>query len=119
MQRDYRAFLAEQAGLGIVCGFCGEEGTPAHLPVVAEHGGVLVVRNQFPYEVWESQPVLDHLMIVPSRHVLSLAELSEPEARDHQCAAREYEARGYSVYTRSQTNTGRTVTHLHTHLILT
>lgn len=116
----YRVAQAEQAAAGIACAFCRHhDGAGAHLPVVSRHESMLVVRNEFPYAAWESRTVVDHLMVVPVRHLLRLADLTEGEAYDYLDATRTFEADGYSVYMRSQANPTRSVGHLHTHLILT
>lgn len=98
------------------CPFCAE--VEAADEVIAVHGSMLVVLNKFPYAAWDGMHVLDHLMVVPARHVLGKAEFTDAEAADWWAVACDYEARGYSVYTRSPGNASRSVAHLHTHLIL-
>jgi diadenosine tetraphosphate (Ap4A) HIT family hydrolase len=109
----WEAYKAYQATAAPGCGFCA---TPAG-EVVEERGTVKVIVNLFPYAAWDGLSVVDHLMIVPARHLLSKAEFTGEESADWWMVAAEYEARGYSVYTRSPDNASRSVAHLHTHLI--
>lgn len=100
------------------CPFCMSH-SPASERPVDRQGSMLVVINAWPYAVWDSALVEDHRMIVPARHLLSFEEFTEQEAADFWVLCRRYEADGYSMYTRSQGNKGRSVGHLHTHLIKT
>jgi diadenosine tetraphosphate (Ap4A) HIT family hydrolase len=77
----------------------------------------MVVANLHPYEFWDMHNVVEHVLLIPKRHVESLDELSDEEKLEVMSTMAEYEAQGYSVYWRSQTNGARTVPHQHTHLI--
>lgn len=100
------------------CAFCHLTDTNVN-EITEAVGTMRVVPNKFPYEVWDGSPVVDHQMVVPARHVLSLDEYTDREALDFFAVVRRYEAMGYSVYSRSPRNTGRSIKHVHTHLILT
>lgn len=78
-----------------------------------------VIRNIFAYSIWDGQSVDDHLMIVPKRHVDSLAHLNESEAREYIKLVGQYEQAGYSSYSRHPSSTIKSVVHQHTHLIRT
>lgn len=106
--RDYRAAYTG------TCPFCDDQTV-----AVARHRSMLVVRNRFPYVVWDAARVEDHLMIVPVRHTLSLDEFTDAEAAGFFAVARRYEAAGYSLYSRAPANRSRSVGHVHTHLIAT
>lgn len=110
----YRAFRATfPAG---VCAFCDADNGNE---VVAVLGTMNVIRNLFPYAVWDSAVVEDHLMIVPARHVLSLDEYTDGEGLDFLALVRRYEAAGYAIYSRAPQSLSRSVGHVHTHLIKT
>lgn len=111
----YQAHRRSHAG---ICPFCADPHTVGN-DLIGVHGSMVVLRNLFPYAVWDDMRVADHLMVVPARHLLTFDEFSREEALDHFGVVRRYERNGYSIYTRSQANTGRSVGHLHTHLILT
>lgn len=108
----YRAFRATFTG---VCPFCDDGGNVVEDVL----GSMVVIRNRFPYAVWDSAHVEDHLMIVPSRHVLSLDEYTDAEGLDFFALVRRYEAAGYSIFSRSPQSVGRSVEHVHTHLMKT
>ena len=76
-----------------------------------------VIPNQTSYEVWEFHEVLDHLMVIPKRHVEHLSELTDAEVLDIGHIIGRYDALGYSSYARAPLNRRRSVTHQHTHLI--
>jgi diadenosine tetraphosphate (Ap4A) HIT family hydrolase len=76
-----------------------------------------VIPAQTAYEIWEFHAVLDHLMVIPKRHVNRLADLTDEERIDLMRVMGRYEAQGYSVYARAPQNTRRSIGHQHTHLI--
>lgn len=98
-----------------VCGFCSATVNE----VVEVCGTMAVIVNRWPYAAWDGMHVVDHLMVIPARHLLGKQEFTEQEATDWWKVAAEYESRGYSVYTRSPDNASRSMAHLHTHLIRT
>lgn len=109
------AYAAHLATLPPGCAFCDRTNTAQSL--IERRGSMLVIRNKFPYLTYDTLPVIEHLMVVPERHLLRLAQFEAAEVADYfeVCAA--YEDAGYSLYTRAHSNTARSVAHLHTHLI--
>lgn len=97
------------------CPFC--DPAPSDLVITSAHHHVVV--NLFPYAVWDARHVTDHLMVVPRAHHTMLATMSDEEHRDLFALMREYEPKGYSIYTRSPSNGSRSQAHVHTHLIKT
>ena len=85
--------------------------------IIEQHDTMQILRNDFPYFHWDDFEVADHLMIMPIRHIGSLADFNKIEANDFFDVLQEYEAKHYSVYSRAPSNTSRTQVHLHTHLI--
>ena len=96
------------------CPFCEEETKSA---AVFEDEYIYVVPNLTQYDLWESHNVEEHLLIVPKRHVETLAELSQSERLAVMNQAAIYEANGYSIYARGVGFVKRSVRHQHTHLI--
>lgn len=101
------------------CPFCRIVRREAGAAIVHEDEDWMAFRDIHP-----QAPV--HLLIIPKRHVESLAETSEADAallgrlllaaRD--LAAREgIDARGYRVVTNRGREGGQTVSHLHFHLL--
>jgi ATP adenylyltransferase len=98
------------------CDFCDE--SRVHR-ILSETAHVYVTKNRVFYDAWEMREVIDHLMIIPKRHVLSLNDLTDEERIDVMKVAGEYEAKGYNIYARAPDSTARSVPHQHTHLIKT
>jgi len=78
-----------------------------------------IVPNLTFYDVWEGHKVLDHLLVVPKRHVKTLKELNEVERLDVIDLIADYESKDYSAYARGVSTVTRSVEHQHTHLIKT
>ncbi len=102
------------------CPFCEPDNkllNPRPRKVLQETPHMQVVSNMFPYHVWEHLDVVDHLLIVPKRHISSMADLTPSERKDMINIFCEYEAEGYSNYTRAPQAVSRSLPHIHTHLI--
>jgi len=56
-------------------------------------------------------------MIVPKRHVDTIAHLTDEERAAYMDLLAHYESAGYSIYLRSTQSGRKTVAHQHTHLI--
>ena len=108
-------YLAALAAQGDHCPFCNPSPSELILSTNRHH----LVRNRFPYEVWDGRTVTRHLMIVPRAHHVSMATLSDAEHRDLYALLSRYEPAGYSIYTRAAGNGSRSQAHIHTHLIKT
>ena len=78
---------------------------------------MVVIRNRFPYTLWDGSPVVDHLMIVPKRHIEAAGNFTYEEQQEWSSYALQYEADNYSVYARSAGNGAKSIVHQHTHLI--
>jgi diadenosine tetraphosphate (Ap4A) HIT family hydrolase len=76
-----------------------------------------VIKNKFPFSVWDYRDVTDHLMIVPKQHTDTLSSLSSQAALEFVNLVSDYEASGYSIYARAPSNPVKSVIHQHTHLI--
>ncbi|HVS58744.1 MAG TPA: hypothetical protein VHD60_03320 [Candidatus Saccharimonadales bacterium] len=99
------------------CSFCqlAEGGEP----IVMETNAFLVVRNLFPYSIWDGQRVADHLLVVPRLHTDTLSALAPAQAQEFVAIISEYEKQGYNVYARAPGSHMKSITHQHTHLIKT
>lgn len=96
------------------CPFCRPE---TMTDVVFENDTIYIVPNLTQYDLWELFDVVDHLLIIPKRHVEALSELDSQERLAVMDAAAEYEGKGYNVYARGVGFVNRSVKHQHTHLI--
>lgn len=76
-----------------------------------------IIRNIFPYAIWDQQHVTDHLMIVPQVHTDSLTTLSEKARLEFVQLISDYELHGYHVYARATKSDTKSIDHQHTHVI--
>lgn len=111
--KQYRATKAKNEA-SKKCPFCVEATIEKSL---YETDLSYVIRNITEYDLWESHEVVDHLMIIPKRHVESLVAMDDNERLDTMRIAAHYEAEGYNVYARGVGSATRSVAHQHTHLI--
>jgi len=98
------------------CPFCDKE---IETRTIRETEHLRIVPNLTSYDVWELTKVVDHLLILPKRHVATLQELTKTERTELIDLMAEYEVNGYSIHARAPQSTTRSVTHQHTHLIKT
>ena len=98
-----------------LCQFCEiQKGNPELVEITKS---LKVITNRFPYSLWDGQGVVDHLMIVPKKHLDSLNDLSLEEAHEYLQLVSRYENEGYNIYARTPVSNRRTIVHQHTHLI--
>lgn len=98
-----------------VCEFCA-------LPkeqVLQTTGQFMIIKNRFPYSIWDGQTVVDHLMVVPKKHTDTLVSFNSSMLIDYFDILKKYEAQGYNVHARAPSSKIKTVVHQHTHLIKT
>ena len=110
---DYAKYLKTKGGTD--CPFCNMN--TGHPQFVLETDNLKVLRNRTPYSLWDSQGVIDHLMIVPKVHTAKLGDLDAKAAAELIALIGTYEIDGYNIYARAVTSTTRSVVHQHTHLI--
>lgn len=84
---------------------------------VEQSGSFKVIRNIFPYSLWDNQPVQDHLLVIPAQHTDTLADITPKAAQEFVSLISKYESRGYSLYARPPQSVMKSLTHQHTHLI--
>ena len=98
------------------CTFC-QIGTTNFNNILKETKYFFIIKNRFPYEVLDGKTVLDHLLVVPKDHFLELSDMTPSERKALVEILARYEKKGYSFFGRSQSDTGRSMAHQHTHLI--
>jgi len=76
-----------------------------------------IIKNRVSYDLFEGRRVLNHLMVVPKRHVTTIAEFTDDEKIDQMTIIGNYEKKGYNIYARAEGSSSRSVLHQHTHLI--
>jgi diadenosine tetraphosphate (Ap4A) HIT family hydrolase len=107
---QYKDFLVSH--IGSACPFCGSEKR-----MFFENDAAFLTYALAPYHP-------HHLLIIPRRHTTSMLELSQDEAKDlWELIRRGIETlrslgyQNYSLLLREGDNTGKSIPHLHYHLI--
>lgn len=98
------------------CPFCDVSEQEA---IIFQTKHAFILPNKVRYDLWDGLTVAEHLMVIPKRHVTSMAELTKAEAAEIMAVMQKYEADGYNVYARAVGSIMRSVEHQHTHLIKT
>jgi diadenosine tetraphosphate (Ap4A) HIT family hydrolase len=111
-QKRYKKHMAKASG---ACDFCAF--TAKSSQVIKEYPNFWLVTNIFGYDVWDSQGIKEHLLLVPKKHVKKLSQLSPNASKEYIKLIGQFEDKGYSSYTRSVENAALSVVHKHTHLI--
>jgi diadenosine tetraphosphate (Ap4A) HIT family hydrolase len=100
-----------------LCQFCDPVAIQDTL--VRETTHAYVLKNRTFYDTWEMAGVVDHLLVIPKRHVATISDLSNAAKLDIMNIIGDYEKTDYNAYARAARNKRRSVTHQHTHLIRT
>lgn len=114
-RKNHKQYIHHQRRRKSDCDFCNFSIGDGQ--VVEETTLFWVVKNIFAYNVWDDLAVVDHLMIIPKRHIIGMHEFSETEILDYFTIMTGYEEKGYSLYARAPKNIGKSVIHQHSHLI--
>ncbi len=77
----------------------------------------VVIKNKFPYSLWDYQGVSSHLMVVPKEHTDNLSKLPGEAAVEFVKIISKYEEKSYNIYARAPSSVIKSVVHQHTHLI--
>lgn len=111
---NYKKYL-DELKIDDSCQFCKFDKVHEQYLVETEH--FFVVLNKFPYTKWDTQPVQEHLLIVPKQHTDSLKDLSFEASKEYVELISGYEHDGYNIYARTPGSKMKSVKHQHTHLI--
>ena len=86
----------------------------------------VILENRLAYSKWDKFPVAEgHSLIIPKRHVVSYFDLTNEEIvsiydlakRTRENIDKEYAPDGYSIFINEGEAAGRTIHHLHIHLL--
>ena len=113
-QQSYAKYVASKP-TDAACEFCQLKATDDQ--IVQDAGSFWVARNLYPYTIWDSFFVDEHLMLIPKRHIDSIGGLYVDERVQFAELLADYEAVGYSIYGRAANNGAKSIAHQHTHLI--
>jgi diadenosine tetraphosphate (Ap4A) HIT family hydrolase len=98
-----------------ICVFCEYNSSPENIIRTYRH--FLLIPNLFPYVLWDGCKVTDHLLLMPTRHIESLSELTAQESAEYVQIVSSLEDDGYAIYARPAGSAGKSIPHQHTHLI--
>ena len=115
-RRTYDKLNNKDKMQAVHCSFpsCNETSSQS---ITEKNKTMYIIDNRTTYDIFEGRRVLDHKMVIPKRHVESLADFTQQEKVDHMDLLGEYEKQGYNVYARGAGSVTRSVKHQHTHLI--
>jgi diadenosine tetraphosphate (Ap4A) HIT family hydrolase len=114
--QEYRQYQKSQSE----CVFCKiSDPNNTINKILEQNDNFWVIKNLFPYAMFDSIEVVDHLLIVPKQHVESVDKLSKSQRAELIELICRYEDRGYNWMARSASNQAKSVSHQHTHLIKT
>jgi diadenosine tetraphosphate (Ap4A) HIT family hydrolase len=97
------------------CPFCEDPDLASR--VIQETETMIVIPNRVSYDLFEGRKVVDHLMVLPKRHLELVADFTDQEQLELAKIIGEYEKKGYNIYARGWGSISRSVKHQHTHLI--
>lgn len=113
----YRSTKKEKAYLNrtpeLFCYFC----KPEPKVVIKKFKDFYIMKNNFPYDFWDGQDVLEHLMMVTKKHTAYLVEKSGLLLKQHSKIMNSYNKLGYDIFIRTSGSPSRSQAHFHTHLI--
>lgn len=112
--RLYKKYLRTQRP-NDECAFCALGASDPQYISESEH--FKVIRNRFPYDLWDAQRVVDHLMLVPKQHTNTLKNLTPNESKEYIEQISMFESDGYNIYARTPGSSMKSIVHQHTHLI--
>lgn len=114
-ERTYKSHLKKiPNGL---CEFCAIDQKSKQL--IRASRSFKIIRNIFPYSLWDGQKVTEHIMVVPKKHIDNLSQMTEKEKIEFVDLIESYERQGYNIYTRAPVSVIKSVVHQHTHMIKT
>lgn len=114
-EKSYLRYLKEETLAADNCPFCDIK----NRKILYEGKAFRVVENIYPYDIWDDLKVLDHLLIVPRRHIAKIADFTKAEDGEYMKIVHDFDKKGYSLYARSAGNSSKSIVHQHSHLIKT
>ena len=112
-QKEYHKYRKTHPVKG--CQFCDLAHGAEH--ILRTYQNFWVIENLFPYHIWDSAIAKEHILLVPKRHIESLAQFTHQERTEYMAIIAEYESTGYNIYSRSPASGQKSVPHQHTHFI--
>lgn len=111
VQKKYDREKGQKEG----CVFCNLE--TEH--IVEEYDMFFIIKNIYPYYLWDLKEVEDHFLVVPKKHAQGFEHLEDDHMSEYTKIITIYSSNGYDTFTRTSKSSRKTQPHLHTHLIKT
>lgn len=97
------------------CDFCD----PSAIAIISQTENFYIIKNIFPYNIWDRRKVKTHLLVASKGHLRGLEEISAKLLKEYITILKNYSGEGFDMFTRSTESVIKTVEHFHTHLIKT
>ena len=97
------------------CYFCEPE---PHI-VIFKTENFYISKNNFPYDFWDGQKVIEHFLLVSKKHFSDLESKDKELLLEYGELVNKYSNKGFDIYTRTPNSPSRSQVHFHTHLIKT
>lgn len=107
-EKDYKKYQKGETR----CYFC----KPEPKAIIKKIKNFYIMKNNFPYDFWDGQKVLEHLLIVSNQHLPDL-ENQEDKLLEYSKQLNIYNQSGYDIFTRVPNSPSRSQIHFHSHLI--
>ena len=114
-ERIYKRYLSSKDAK--TCPFC--EIRKGDNQLVRQYRYFRVIKNIYPYSLWDGLRVVDHLMIIPNKHVATFSDMTPAQKVEYVDIVEAYEGQGYNMYARAPESSIKSIVHQHTHLIQT
>jgi len=113
-RNSYQNRLSRVSSSGSKCSLCHSvEGR-----IIESTDNFLIIENGFPYDYWDGQGVVEHLLLLPKKHVKYVKDFKEKEREEFFNHIIEWEEKGYDYYARGDVNAFKSIKdHLHVHFI--
>lgn len=113
VNKKYNEFLGSHNN----CSFCIIGQSESINEILEENRYFWVIKNAFPYAVWDGRKVIEHLLIVPKQHIVSFSEMTNKQRKSMVKIINKYDQLEYSFMERCASNKEKSMPHQHTHLI--
>lgn len=107
-EKAYHEYRPTEVG----CYFC----KPEPKVIVKRFNDFYIMKNNFSYDFWDGQNVLEHLMLVTKKHDAYLVGRNEL-LEQYSKIMNKYNKLGYDIFIRTSGSPSRSQAHFHTHLI--
>lgn len=95
------------------CYFCN----PESKVILEKTDNFYIMKNNFPYDIWDYNKVSRHLLLVSKKHFINLDEFSKNLLIEYVKILQKYSKMDYDIFIRASNSSTKTQSHFHTHFI--